>query len=113
VILLGTHNANVFFKKQGAGRHPCFAYLERASIMAKKCQVSGVKPKKAKKISFSHKKHLRRQEPNLHSKRFWCEERNAFVKLKVSARVIKLITRVGLHTALKQHGTTLEAALKA
>jgi len=81
--------------------------------MAKKCQVSGVKPRKAKKISFSNKKHLRTQEPNLHWKRFWVEERNAFVRLRVSARVIKLATRVGLQTALKQHGTTLEAALKA
>lgn len=81
-------------------------------VMSKKCQVSGATRKKANKVSFSNKKHGRFQEPNLQWKRFWCEERKAFVRLKVSTRVIKKVTQVGLASALKAYGTTLEAALK-
>ena len=80
--------------------------------MSKRCQISGATPKKANKISFSNKKHGRRQEPNLQWKRFWCEERKAFVRLKVSTRVIKRATKLGLAAVLKAHGTTLQVALK-
>jgi large subunit ribosomal protein L28 len=80
--------------------------------MSKKCQISGVKPKKANKISFSNKKHLRRQEPNLQWKRFWSEERGCFVRLRVTARVIKRATKLGLESALKAYGTTLNEAVK-
>jgi large subunit ribosomal protein L28 len=79
--------------------------------MAKKCMVSGVKPKKARAISFSNKKHNRTQEPNLQWKRFWLEDEKRYVRLRVSCRVIKLATLVGLRSALKRHNTTLQQAL--
>ncbi len=80
--------------------------------MSKRCQVSGATRKKANKVSFSNKHHGRFQEPNLQWQRFWVPERKTFVRLKVSARVIKLATKRGLAHALKAHGTTLEEALK-
>lgn len=76
--------------------------------MAKQCMVSGKKPKKANKISFSNKKHRRRQEPNLQWKRFWLEEEKRFVRLRVTTRVIKLATQVGLLAALKRYNVTLK-----
>ena len=77
--------------------------------MPKQCMVSGKKPKKTNKISFSHKKHRYQQEPNLQWKRFWVEDENRFVRLRVTARVIKQVSRMGLKAALKKNGTTLEA----
>ena len=80
-------------------------------MMSKKCMVSGVKPLKANKISFSNKKNGRRQEPNLQWKRFWLEGQKRFVRLRVTTRVIKLATKIGLESALKQYNTTLQEAL--
>jgi large subunit ribosomal protein L28 len=79
--------------------------------MAKQCMVSGKKPIKANKISFSNKKHLRRQEPNLQWKRFWLASEKRFVRLRVTARVIKLATLVGIEGAMARYGTTLQQAL--
>jgi large subunit ribosomal protein L28 len=81
--------------------------------MSKQCVVSGVKPKRANKVSFSNKKHKRRQEPNLQWKRFFIESEGRFVRLRVSARVIKLATQVGIMAALKRHGVTLNQVLAA
>lgn len=81
-------------------------------MMSKECAVSGKKPLKARKISFSNKKHNRRQEPNLQLKRFWLAGEKRFVRLKVCTRVIKLATKIGLESALKQYNTTLQEALK-
>jgi large subunit ribosomal protein L28 len=82
-------------------------------LMAKRCQISKARPNKANSVSFSNKKHGRHQIPNLQWKRFWVEEEKRFVRLRVSARVIKLATKVGLAAALKRHNTTLQEALLA
>jgi large subunit ribosomal protein L28 len=76
--------------------------------MPKKCMVSDKKPMFANSICFSNKKHHRRQEPNLQWKRFWVPEIGRFVRLRVTARVIKLATTVGLLAALKRHGKCLK-----
>jgi large subunit ribosomal protein L28 len=79
--------------------------------MSKKCMISSKKPKKANKISFSNKKHLRRQEPNLQWKRFWVEEEKRFVRLRVTTRVLSVATQHGLMAALKRNNITLKEAL--
>lgn len=79
--------------------------------MAKVCMVSGKKPKKANKICFSNKKHRRRQEPNLQWKRFWLDDEKRYVRLRVTTRVIRLATEVGIRGALARHNTTLQEAL--
>jgi len=79
--------------------------------MSKKCMVSGKIPIKANKISFSNKKHGRRQEPNLHWKRFWIEEEKRFVRLRVTSRVLSIATQHGIMAALKRNNTSLKEAL--
>lgn len=72
--------------------------------MSRRCQVSQKKYNSANKISFSHKAHKHRQQPNLQVKRFWDAERKTWVKLRVSTKVIKTIGKVGLRAALKRYG---------
>jgi large subunit ribosomal protein L28 len=55
-------------------------------------------------VSFSNKKNRKFQEPNLQSKRFWDAEQNRWIKLRVTAKVIKTITKRGLRGALKRYG---------
>lgn len=76
--------------------------------MSRQCQVSNKSYNKANKISFSNKKNAHRQYPNLQVKRFWLAEEKRWVRLKVSTRVLKTITNVGLKAALKRYGATQE-----
>ncbi len=52
-------------------------------------------------VSHSNKKTKRRFYPNLVTKRFFLEEENRWVTLKVTAAGIRTITKKGLSAALK------------
>jgi large subunit ribosomal protein L28 len=52
-------------------------------------------------VSHSNKKTKRRFYPNLVNKKFYLEEENRWVNLKVSAAGIRTITKKGLKNALK------------
>ncbi len=69
--------------------------------MARVCQVTGKKPIKGHKVSFSNKKALRRFLPNLQTKRFFLAEEDRWVTLKVSSHAIRIINKRGLSTVVK------------
>jgi len=78
--------------------------------MARVCQVTGKKPIKGHKVSFSNKKALRRFLPNLQTKRFFLVEEDRWVTLKVSSDAIRTINKRGLMTVIKdlrQAGQTI------
>ncbi|MBS1587600.1 MAG: 50S ribosomal protein L28 [Bacteroidetes bacterium] len=70
--------------------------------MARVCQVTGRKPIKGHKVSFSNKKALRRFLPNLQTKRFFLAEEDRWVTLKLSADAIRTINKNGLMTVVKE-----------
>lgn len=70
--------------------------------MARVCQVTGKKPIKGHKVSFSNKKALRRFLPNLQTKRFFLAEEDRWVSLKVSSHAIRIINKRGLATVVKE-----------
>lgn len=70
--------------------------------MAKVCQVTGKKPMSGNRVSHANNKTRRTFEPNLHTKRFWVESENRFVTLKVSAKGIKTITKLGVDTVVRE-----------
>lgn len=70
--------------------------------MSRVCQVTGKKPLVGHKVSHSNRKAKRRFEVNLQSKRFWFEEEGRWVKLRVSARGMKLIDKRGLAVVIKE-----------
>jgi len=82
--------------------------------MSRKCQVSGKKPvvgrkyairgiaKKQKGIGLNITgKTKRRFLPNLQKKRFWFEEENRFVSLKLCTKAIKTIDKRGLAAVIR------------
>ena len=69
--------------------------------MARVCQVTGKKPIKGHKVSFSNKKALRRFMPNLQTKRFFLAEEDRWISLKVSSDAIRTINKRGLLTVVK------------
>jgi large subunit ribosomal protein L28 len=69
--------------------------------MSQTCQITGKKAMVGNNVSHSKRRTKRVFKPNLFEKRFFLEEENRFVKLKVSANGIKEITKKGLSQALK------------
>lgn len=70
--------------------------------MSRVCQITGVKAITGNKVSHSNRKTKRLFKPNLFVKRFFWEEENTWVTLKVSAKGIRTITKIGLNEAIKR-----------
>lgn len=66
--------------------------------MAKKCPVTGKRPMVGHNVSHANNKTKRRYLPNLQYKRFWVG--NRFVRLRISAKGIRLIDKHGIEAVL-------------
>lgn len=64
------------------------------------CQVTGKRPMVGNNVSHANNKTKRRFLPNLQVHRFWVEEENRFVRLRVSAKGMRIIDKVGIKTVL-------------
>ena len=70
--------------------------------MARVCQVTGKSPLVGSNVSHSNRHTKRRFEINLRSKRFWIEDEKRWITLRVSARGMRIIDRLGLATVVAQ-----------
>ncbi|PLA74244.1 50S ribosomal protein L28 [Hydrogenovibrio sp. SC-1] len=70
--------------------------------MSKICQVTGKKPVVGNNVSHSHRKTRRRFEPNLQTHRFWVENENRFVKLRLSTSGMRIIDKNGIESVLAE-----------
>ncbi|KAB2349697.1 50S ribosomal protein L28 [Actinomadura rudentiformis] len=68
--------------------------------MAARCQLTGAEPKFGKKVSHSHRRTSRRFNPNIQSKRYWLPSEGRYVRLRLSARGIKTIDKIGIEAAV-------------
>lgn len=75
--------------------------------MSRKCVLSGKKPLVGNNVSHANNKSKRRQLPNLQSKRIFITELNRFVRIKMSTRALKTISRKGLMTYMAEQGLSL------
>ncbi|MEX0942964.1 MAG: 50S ribosomal protein L28 [Pseudomonadales bacterium] len=64
--------------------------------MSKVCQVTGKRPVSGNNVSHSHAKTKRRFVPNVHDHKFWLESENRFIKLRVSAKGMRIIDKKGI-----------------
>jgi len=51
-------------------------------------------------VSHAHNKTRRRFLPNLHSHRFWLEKEQRYVKLRVSAKGMRIIDKHGIEKVI-------------
>jgi large subunit ribosomal protein L28 len=70
--------------------------------MASVCQITGKRTIVGNNVSHANNRTKRKFYPNLFVKRFFLEEENRWVKIRVSANGIKTITKNGLKNALKK-----------
>lgn len=68
--------------------------------MARICQITGKAPMVGNNVSHANNKTKRRFLPNLQSRRFWIEEENKWIRLKVSAKAIRTIDKNGIKSVL-------------
>ena len=68
--------------------------------MANVCIVTGKKPATGNNVSHANNKTRRRFSPTIHTHRFWVESENRFVKLKVSAKGMRIIDKNGIDSVL-------------
>ena len=69
--------------------------------MSKVCQVTGKRPVTGNNVSHANNRTKRRFLPNLHTQRFWVPGENRWVKLRVSARGMRIINKKGIETVLQ------------
>ncbi len=69
--------------------------------MARVCEITGKKRIVGNNVSHSNRKTKRKFYPNLQKKRFFLEEENRWITLKVSAAGIRTINKKGLMATLK------------
>jgi large subunit ribosomal protein L28 len=70
--------------------------------MSKVCQVTGKKAMNGNNVSHSKRRTKRKFYPNLFDKKYFLPEENRWITLKISAAGIRLITKKGLTSALKE-----------
>jgi len=70
--------------------------------MSQICQVTGKRPMSGNNVSHANNKTKRRFLPNLHSRKFWVESENRWVKLKVSSKGIRIIDKKGIESVLTE-----------
>ena len=70
--------------------------------MARICQVTGKKPMVGNTVSHANNKNKRRFLPNLTYHRFWVESENRFVRLRVSAKGMRIIDKKGIDAILAE-----------
>lgn len=70
--------------------------------MSKVCQVTGKGPVTGNKVSHANNKTRRRFLPNLQHHRFWVESENRFVRLRLSAKGMRVIDKRGIDIVLAE-----------
>ena len=68
--------------------------------MSQVCQVTGKRPLAGNNVSHANNRSRRRFSPNLHHHRFWLAEEKRFVRLRVSAKGMRVIDKLGIEQVL-------------
>ena len=70
--------------------------------MSRVCQITGKKVMVGNNVSHSKRRTRRKFYPNLFDKRFYLQDEERWVKLRVSASGIRTINKKGLKIALEE-----------
>ncbi len=70
--------------------------------MSRVCQVTGKGPVSGNNVSHANNKSKRRFLPNLQHHRFWVESENRFVRLRTSAKGMRIIDKRGIDVVLTE-----------
>jgi large subunit ribosomal protein L28 len=75
--------------------------------MSAHCQITGRSPGFGNTVSHSHRRNHRRWNPNIQLKTYYLPSENRRVRLRISAKGIKVVDRDGIEAVvarLRRHG---------
>ena len=75
--------------------------------MARRCKISDKGPLVGNNVSHAHNKTKKRQLPNLQYKRIFIPEEGRWVRVRLSTRALRTVTKKGLLAYLKDEGLTV------
>jgi len=75
--------------------------------MARRCKLSNKGPLVGNNVSHAHNKTKKRQLPNLQYKRIFIPEEGRWVRVRLSTRALRTVTKKGLLQYLRDEGLTL------
>lgn len=70
--------------------------------MAKVCALTGKRPMSGNNVSHANNKTRRRFEPNLQWKRLWVPSEKRFVRLRLTAKAMKIINKRGIESVVAE-----------
>lgn len=76
--------------------------------MTRHCKLSNKKPLVGNKVSHSNNKTKMRQMPNLQSKRIYLPDEDRWVRVRLSTRALRTVTKKGLKRYLADQGLRLK-----
>ena len=76
--------------------------------MSRKCSITGKKPMSGNNVSHAHNKTRRYQLPNIKKKRIFVPELDRYVRLTLSTRALRSVSKLGLLTYLKKNNLQLK-----
>ncbi|CAG18642.1 putative ribosomal protein L28 [Photobacterium profundum SS9] len=72
------------------------------TVMSRVCQVTGKRPVTGNNRSHARNATKRRFLPNLQTHRFWVESEKRFVKLRLTAKGMRIIDKKGIDIVLAE-----------
>ncbi len=76
--------------------------------MSRKCKLTGKGPIVGNLVSHANNRTKRRKLPNLQTKRFYVDELGRSVRVRLSARAIRTVSRKGLMPYLQELGLRIQ-----
>jgi len=70
--------------------------------MSRVCQITGKKAMTGNNVSHANNRTKRKFNPNLQTKKFYLEDEDRWIELKVSAHGLRIISKKGLKKALEE-----------
>jgi large subunit ribosomal protein L28 len=79
-----------------------YLHSQNKNVMSKVCELTGKRPMSGHYVSHSNRKTKRKFLPNLKKKRFYIQELDEWVELKVSVSALRTINKKGIYPYLKE-----------
>ena len=70
--------------------------------MSRVCEVTGKRTITGNNVSHANNKTRRKFLPNLHTHRFWVPSEKRYVRLRISAKGMRIIDKKGIETVLAE-----------
>ncbi len=76
--------------------------------MSRRCSITGKKPMSGNNVSHAHNKTKKWQRPNIQTKRLYVPELDRFVRVKLSTRALRTVSKIGLMPYLRKVGLRIK-----